>query len=147
MEYEVGSIVYLIDSKSRAIIPAQVNEQLTSKTVSGENVTHNIALPNGKVVKLESINSTFFCSLDEVRAYLLEKAMELIDQGITHATKVVATHFVEQGKQESGLDQAMAVAEYAHQVASENEVSVTLEDGTVAKVKVPPEFLSEDINS
>jgi hypothetical protein len=144
MEYDVGSIVYLIDSKSKAIVPAQVNEQLTSKTVSGEKVSHNIALPNGKVVQLESINSTFFCSLDEVRAYLLNKATEIIDQGISSANKVVATYFGEQTQVEQSLEHVLAHPPSG--MIEENEVSVTLDDGAVVKVKVPPEFLSEDIN-
>jgi DNA-binding transcriptional regulator/RsmH inhibitor MraZ len=137
MEYDVGSIVYIIDAKNRGIIPAQVNEQLTSKTVAGECVTHNIELPNGKAIKLESLDTAFFCSLDEVRAYLLEKATEIIDKGIMHAQKVVKTQFT---KDESSFTHEL------QQSQTQDKVKVTLDDGTEVSVNVPPEFLSEDIN-
>lgn len=137
MEYNVGSIVYIIDSKSKGIIPAQVNEQLTSKTVSGESISHNIGLPNGKEIQLESLNTTFFCSLDEVRAYLLEKATEIIDKGIMHAEEVVRTQFKPHTQNEEKLELVQV---------QDNAVRVTLDDGNVVNVKVPPEFLDENIN-
>lgn len=144
MEYNVGSIVYLIDAKSRAIIPAQVNEQLTSKTASGEKVSHNIELPNGKLVKLESLNSTFFCSLDEVRVYLLGKATEIIDKGIARADEVATEHFVDQALDPNVLEQALIEPQVIR--TDDGAVKITLEDGVVANVRVPPEFLSEDIS-
>ena len=135
MEYDVGSIVYIIDSKNRGIMPAQVNEQLTSKTVTGESVSHNIELPNGKAIKLESLNTVFFCSLDEVRAYLLEKATEIIDSGIMQAEEVVRTQFTSRVQGEENLERIPA---------PDTAVRVTLEDGTVANVNMPPEFLNEN---
>ena len=137
MEYDVGSIIYIVDSKSRGIIPAQVNEQLTSKTVTGERVSHNIELPNGKAAKLESLNTVFFCSLDEVRVYLLEKATEIIDKGIVQAEAVVRAQFTSDIKSD---------ADFEHASVPDGAVRVTLDDGKVVNVKVPPEFLNEDTN-
>mgnify|MGYP001314398014 CR=1 FL=1 len=144
MKIEVGSIIYIIDPVKKTVVPARVNEQLVSKTVKGESTTHNIELPSGKTVNLESIDAVFFNSLDEVRDHLLERAREVIEVGINNAKKAAMTKFKVQESNESPLSNEVL------ETASDTEnIQVTLPDGTVAKanVKIPTEFLNESINS
>ena len=136
MSIEVGSIIYIIDPQKKVVVPARVNEQLVSRTVQGENITHNVELPSGKSKNLESLGTAFFSSLDEVRDYLLNRAKEVIEMGIKSAESVALEKFgdLTSVDQENILEQA----------ASQETIKVTLENGQQANVKLPPEFLNEN---
>jgi len=143
MKLEVGSVIYIIDPRKRLVVPVQVQEQLVSRTIKGEKVSHNIAVPTGKIVCLEDLDTPFFKSLEEVRAYLLDKAKEVIDLGIKSAEKIAKEKF-----QSMSIDGASELDGVLMPTpASEESLSVTLEDGTRANIKLPTEFLGESINS
>lgn len=143
MKLEVGSVIYIIDPRKRLVVPVQVQEQLVSRTIKGEKVSHNVAVPAGKIVCLEDLDTPFFKSLEEVRTYLLDKAKEVIDAGIQSAEKIAKEKFqsmsINAGPE---IDGNLMPAR-----ASEESLSVTLEDGTRANIKLPTEFLGESINS
>ena len=143
MEINVGSIIYIIDSKNRSVVPAQINEQVISKTVHDESITHNIELPNGKKVNLESLNSIFFSSLSDVRVYLLEKATEIIETGIKNAEVMAQTQFGNEPTLGPPGD-SILLASNATSMEGSDALKVTLDDGQVVNVTVPPEFLSEN---
>lgn len=139
MKLEVGSIVYIIDPNKRTVVPAQVQEQLVSRTMQGEKVTHNVETPSGNVTCLESLNSTFFKSLEEVRQHLMSKAEEVIDAGIKNAARITSEKFQDTQLSENPLP--------ISEMASAESMSVTLEDGTKANIKFPSELLGENISS
>ena len=135
MEIDVGSIIYIIDS-------ARINEQVISKTVEGESITHNIELPSGKKVNLEGLNSMFYSSLSEVRAYLLDRAGEIIETGIKHAESVAHEKFTREPTEAVDTESASIATNYFS--GGSDKVKITLEDGTIANVNMPPEFLNEN---
>ena len=144
MKIEVGSVIFLIDPKSRSIVPARVNEQVVTKKIEGETITHNVALPNDKILQLEALNTAYFSSIKEVRDYLMSQAEGLIDISITEAQNVAAEKFgVGIPSLDDGPDTLLAVH------GESNKMQVTLPDGTVASanVKIPSEFLNENIGN
>jgi len=144
MKIEVGSVIFLIDPKSRSIVPARVNEQVVTKKIEGETITHNVALPNEKVLQLEALNTAHFSSIAEVRDYLMSQAEGLIDISISEAQNVAAEKF---GIGVPSLDTALDMSTPTSD--NSNKMQVTLPDGTVAKanVKIPSEFLNENIGN
>jgi hypothetical protein len=139
MNLEVGTIIYVIDPKGRSILPARVNEQVVSRKIEGETVTHNVQMPNGKVVSLESLDTSFFNTVDDVRSHLLKKAEELIDESVSSAKKIADDQF--------GSDNNDVNKEDTHYLEPElnndtGPMEMTLPDGSVAKVnvKVPTEL-------
>jgi GTP1/Obg family GTP-binding protein len=143
MKLEVGAVIYLIDPRKRSVIPAQVQEQLVSRTIKGEKVSHNVVVPSGKIVCLEDLDTPFFKSLEEVRTYLLDKAKEVIDMGVKGAEKIAKEKF-----QSMSIDAGSNSSEESMiSNISEESLSVTLEDGTRANITLPTEFLGESINS
>ena len=139
MGIKVGSVIYIIDPKKKTVIPARVNEQIVSRTIQGEKVTHNVEFSSGKTLNLESLNAAFFESLDEVRSYLLERAKELIDAGIKDAESIA----IEKFQTEAPIETSSDVYE---SVESDDGVKITLANGQKVNIKVPPEFLNENIN-
>ena len=52
--YQVGDILYIISNKRRQIVPVQVCEQVTRRTLDGEHTSYKIKLPeSGKEVELD----------------------------------------------------------------------------------------------
>ena len=137
MAIEVGSIIYVINASAKSIVPAMVSEQIISKTVTGETVSHNVKLPNGKTTKLESLDVAFFSSLDEVRHYLFERAKEIIETGIKQAEAIAVKEFGD-GREPSLSVDSNSTVDNPTEVS---DLKVTLDTGEVVNVRVPPEFL------
>jgi len=135
MILDVGSIIYIIDPNKKSVIPARVNEQLVSKTLKGENVTHNIEVPNGKVLSLESLDTAFFSSLEEVHDFLLDRAKEMIDIGIQEAKQVAEEKFADHKNIKHSEQPGDTLG-----VTSENNIMVTLDNGRSVNVKIPEGF-------
>ena len=142
MKFEVGVIIYLIDSKSRSIIPVRVNEQVVTKKIDGETTTQNIELPNGKLVQLETLGAKYFSTIYDVRAHLLAQAEELINNSITEAEAVAKNKF------DGSKDDFFTDSETEEGNGVPKQMKVTLPGGQVANVNVnvPPEFLNENLS-
>jgi len=138
MKFNVGEIIYIIDPKGKGIVPVRVSEQLVSRTVQGETITHNIDLPSGKTTNLENLNSACFSTLDEVRDYLLSRAKEVIEAGINSAKETVSKFFEKEDESQPRENTNMNL---------QKGVEVILDDGRKATVSVPPGFLDENINN
>jgi hypothetical protein len=140
MKLDVGSIIYIIDPKKRSVLPARVNEQLVSKTLQGEKITHNIEFSNGKITTLESHDVAFFSSLDKVSAYLLERAKEMITLSVEGAAKTAEEKF---GTSQDLLPVKPNSEEIIGSItneAQEREMSVTLDSGQKLKIHMPDGF-------
>jgi hypothetical protein len=142
MKIEVGEIIYIIDSKNRSIIPVRVNEQVVTKKIDGETITHNIELPNNKIAQLESLKAKYFNTIYDVRAHLLAQAEELINDSILEAEMIAKSKFSDP-KDEFFHDAASPTSLND----SSEKVQVKLPDGQMANVKVPPEFLNENLSN
>ena len=80
MEVNVGQVLYVLNSKSHSLLPAQVDEIVVSKTLRGETTQHILALQNGRKVALEDLKTPWFKELDAAKAFLLSEAEKMIDQ-------------------------------------------------------------------
>jgi len=136
MQIEVGTVIYIIDSKEKIVLPARVNEQIVSRTLDGETTTHKIEFPNRKPAVLEKLGALYFLQLDDVRKHLMARAEQMIDAGITQAQQFANEAFGTVGTPNS-LDDISS---------QEGFTQVVLPDGQLAKVnvKVPEEYLNEN---
>jgi len=138
-EYEVGTVIYVIDAKEKSVIPVRINEQIVTRNLGGSSTTHNVEFPNGKLVVLEKLDILHFVGLDEVRSYLMGRAEQVIDNGINQARRLAEKEFG--GVSEPGPEK--------HGTLIDEKVQVTLPDGKIANVKIniPEEFLDENTSS
>jgi len=140
MKLDVGSVIYIIDPKKRSVLPARVNEQLVSKTLQGEKITHNIEFSNGKITTLESHDVAFFSSLDKVSTYLLERAKEMIALSVEDAAKTAEEKF---GTNQDLLPikpNSEEIIGSTTNEAQEREMNVTLDNGQKVNIHMPDGF-------
>ena len=142
MKAEVGTVIFIINQKSRSICPARVNEQVVTKKIDGETITHNIELPSGKIFQLEALDTPYFLTLEDVRTYLLSQATDLINTSVEEASLVAKSNF------DTATDDLLNTSELINTTSSSNQMKMTLPDGQVANVNinVPAEFLDESIS-
>ncbi|HIO73658.1 MAG TPA: hypothetical protein EYN38_11195 [Flavobacteriales bacterium] len=139
MQIEVGTVIYIIDSKEKIVLPARINEQIVSRTMDGETTTHKIEFPNKKTAVLEKLEVSYFLHLDEVRKHLMTRAEQMIDTGINQAQQLATDAFTATSSSNSS-DAVLVQGESAQ---------VMLPNGQLANinVKIPEEFLNENSDS
>ena len=140
MKIEVGTVIYIIDPDKKSVMPVRVNEQIVSRKLEGETITHKIETPSGKTVVLEKLDVTYFMSLEEVRDYLMERAETVVSQGIDYARALAQEKFA---SPEAALS---SLTENAENPKSQEKMKVMLPDGNVANVhiNVPKDFPNEN---
>ena len=133
MSYSVGQVIYIVLNKRQTVVPAQVVEETVRRTLEGELVTYSVLVPNKSksIYALDELDGDVYVSLDDVRDKLMNNAKKVIDELINAASGTA--------------DAAFAVMDpFGGQHAPSpikstpsSDVQVTLEDGTVANVKLP----------
>lgn len=151
--HSVGDIVYIVSSRRRRVLPAQVVEQVIRKTLEGEQVTYMVEMPSespGRALNLSEVDGTVHVTLEAARDFLHRQATLAIDEMIAQAHEICEKHFVSSELTESSDD---APRESSPEVLSLREPEVTphkgrdrsgpsklkvrLEDGTSATVTLP----------
>ncbi len=126
MSYSVGQIIYVVLNKRQTVIPAQVVEETVRRSLDGEVTTYSVVVPNSskKVYSLGDLDGDVYTTLEEVRDKLMNNARGVIDGLITKAKDL--------------QDQVFTPAPIPPPASPNSEaMTVTLEDGTVANVKMP----------
>ena len=82
VNYDVGQIVFLFNSKNLTIVPALVVEEILRKTVSSTEVQYVLQFPDKKKTRVltKDIDHMIFKNIDALRAHMLENATKTIDR-------------------------------------------------------------------
>ena len=133
--YEVGQVLFVLDEERHRIIPVQVVTETVRKTLVGEQVTYEIITPAkpDRPVTLDKIKGKVFDQLDELHQLLLNNTKGAVDRMVTRASTVAAEAFRGQTASEAPEPETLSMP---HNDA-EGFATVTLPDGTVAKVSLP----------
>jgi len=93
--YEVGHILYLLFERKRQVIPVQVTEQITRKTLSGEKMEYIVTLPNEKraTAELSTLGAEVFYSIEDAQEHMINSAKSAIDSMISKTTQVASEAF------------------------------------------------------
>lgn len=133
MSYSVGQILYIILSKKGQVYPMCVVEEITKKTLKGEEV--NYVLQAGEdlntKVMLSQIEGEIFETSEDARTALVERATSQIDRIIQNA--------VQNAKNWSSIESQINEQEIHElpqaKIQNDDVDLVTLPDGTVARLK------------
>ena len=161
--YNIGQVVYVVTRKERKVVPVQVIKESVAKTREGVEVTYTVQNgPDGSSqVELDNVDGEVFSSLDEVNRTLFERAKAGIQRltdtaraaaqewyGVNDSLRVsrlpdLATAPKPERKKRSpkARDEAPPPAAESAQLGAVQRV--TLDDGTIAKVRLPPELLAK----
>jgi hypothetical protein len=145
--YEVGDIVYIISNKQRQVIPAKIVEQVTRRTLSGEQISYKIQLPGDpnqtRTVDLSSVDGSVHTSIEEVRDLLYKQAMGAIDSVLEAASSMRAASFGVK-KTEDIAVQAVVQTDIVHHAEvpkskknGASKLKIQLPDGSSANVSMP----------
>lgn len=90
MRYEVGQVVFLLNSTDLKIIPVRVDEEIIRRRSTGEEINYKLMLPTKSrdVVNLSELDVSVFTSTAELRTHMIENAVKMIDSLIDRAGKV-----------------------------------------------------------
>ena len=144
MQVDVGQLLFVLDTNSRSIIPAQVDEVIVSKTVKGETVQHKLAFPNGKKAVLEKMSAPWFTEITDAKSFLLSEAEKMIDKVVENATQSAEKHFQSSIQTDTSEGVYSPPDQQTPILNNDDQLTVDLGDGRKAKVHLPKEFQIEN---
>lgn len=88
-QYKVGQVLFVIDSERNAVLPCQVIEQVTKKTLEGDQVMYKVifGIEQKNVMDLANVKGEVYTSLHEVKKVLLENVTKWVDTHVQKAAK------------------------------------------------------------
>jgi len=154
MGYKIGQILFVIPAEKQAVVPIQIVEEITKKTLDGEVVSYIVRYGQDpqKQADISKIGGEIYESADRVAATLFERANNGITQLVNTAIEKANTWYSGGFESINQDDQSLSIVpndertrdEKGRFVPSaadhENGTTVELPDGTIAKVRMPAEL-------
>jgi hypothetical protein len=140
VDYSVGQVLYALSNKEMAVIPLRVTERILRETLDGEVVSYVAKTAGGKQVEdLSKLSATFFTTADDVKVALVENVTRVVQQIVDNASQTASQAFgeSESSRLKTNIDKPV------QETLKEDEKSITLPDGTVAKVKIPDSLMGQ----
>jgi len=87
--YNVGQILYVISTEHNKVLPFQVVEEITKKTLRGDEVFYKVVYgtDQSKTKLLSEIKDEAFTSLEEVRSHLMQNVTSWVNNQVETARK------------------------------------------------------------
>jgi hypothetical protein len=128
--YEVGQVLYTIIDDKQVVIPVKIIEQVTVKTLEGEETNYKLLLPNNKMQKVDMIKfKNLYPDVDAIEKSLTEKAKNAITQMLVDAVTLEDRFFAQNVKKD------IKNIELSPMCNNENQnVKIDLGDGVVANI-------------
>ena len=93
---EIGQIIYVLSNKAQKIIPAIVVEEITVKTIEGNQSSWKVSVgPQGKEKTIDSkrLDGELYGSIEEVQGVLKDRLDSFINQIVADAQKKVTSWY------------------------------------------------------
>ena len=128
--YEVGQILYTIIEDKQIVVPVKVIEQVTIKTLDGEETNYKLLLPNNKLQKVDmSKFKNVFKDISVIENKLVEKAKSAIDQMLIDAITLEEKFFDSKEKEVKTSNEETQTCN--NEI---NSVKIDLGDGVIANI-------------
>jgi len=131
--FEVGNIVWYIDPKEARVKVCKIVEEIIKKTLAGEESNYVLQIWAGREFKnigKNRLNGDFYPTKELAKSAMLDSAETAIDRMIHKAESDAADLFADRYQNE------IDIAPFQKSPLDDDEgVKVTLEDGTVARVR------------
>lgn len=97
--YNVGQVLYILNSKNLKILPVMIVEEIIRKTVSDTSKQYLVKFPNrDDLVTLETVSDLVFSDIDVLKDHMIQNTKKTIDLLIEKAEHVRDAHFVNEDK-------------------------------------------------
>lgn len=142
MAYRVGQILFVIPAGKVGMVPIQVVEEITKKTLSGSAVSYVVRINKaGKTGDISSIDGEIFESAPMAQKTLLERSNSAVVQMVQRAVAQAQEWYPQltaSAQQQPADDSEMLTLKGPNEgPAVVDENVVTLPDGTTARLKLP----------
>lgn len=94
--YKVGQVLFVVPTDSTIVVPVQVAEEVTKKTVHGSVTTYMItyrAQKEEKLIDLKQLKGELFETSAQARKILTERAVTAINRVVEQAVNLAQTRY------------------------------------------------------
>ena len=131
--YHVGQVVFVVSSAKMAVYPLAIAEEVTRKTLAGEEKTYLVKKNhNDDTFNLSKIAGEIYADIADVKSVLIANVTQAIDKICDKAEKKAASH--SPSRSEESIDLRPAKSGHIESPTDEQIKSFVLEDGTKARV-------------
>lgn len=143
MQFRVGQVLYVVLKKENRVVPMQVTEEITKKTLSGVETTYRVIAGTDQAnsLMIDQIAGEIFDSPESCHKALSERATRSI-QKLVVAARAKASEWYGTQEQHVLDDDASApnIATIAREPPTQDELTdVQMPDGSIvkARIKIP----------
>jgi hypothetical protein len=138
MNYEVGKVVYLLHPGKNAVLPGRILEQVTKKTISGEEQHFYVEIPGSKnLLNLSDFDGIVFNDPEAIKDHLFSNLKVNIENLVANCVNQAEDLWGKQtlvNKTPKKRSRRRTKKELEEKT-EEKIVLVDLGDGTIAKLK------------
>lgn len=141
MSHKIGQIIYVVSKKETRVIPMQIVEEITKKTLAGSETTYLVSAGKSPddAMLLDEIDGEIFSSSAECEKSLSQRALRSIQKIITNAVIEAAERFSANDERESS---AIVVEPAKTSDEPGDTTEVMMPDGSIvsARIKISQEL-------
>jgi len=139
MSIEINKVIFVLTQSPPKLVPGKIIEQIISRKLDGEDITHVVEFTNGKRYTLEKITKPWFPSLNDASLYLESEAKKLVSNVVNEGRVLASEHF---GKNEVVTEDSplnLPDIKYSSEQPKQEsgDLVVDLGNGHSAKVTLP----------
>lgn len=131
--YDVGQVIFVVSSAKMAVYPLVISEEVTRKTLSGEEKTYLVKKSqNGDAFDLSQVAGDIYTDIVDVKSALIQNVTDAVSKICDTAEKRSTNLSPSQPERKARPDKRRAM-----QTPSDEQIkSFVLEDGTRARVNL-----------
>lgn len=137
--YKVGQVLFLAPKGKVQLVPIQVAEEITKKTLLGDQVTYMVkAGTEGKLYDVATLDGEVFETSSAALKALTERSTRAIAKIVSNAVEQSKALYPSSFEAASNnvIDLIKSVEEVSESLTTGEVAMVTLEDGTKARISV-----------
>jgi len=132
MNYSVGQVVYAVMADKLKVVPVKIVEEINRKTINGQTTAYMVQhkVGSGDFVEMTKIRGDIYDDLDEVENLLVDNIKSNIRSLIEKVEEKAQSLNTGINKEENFMPEDM------QRLADQQMSRITLEDGTIANIKL-----------
>tara|TARA_Y100001970_G_C14184415_1_gene831680 strand:- start:803 stop:1237 length:435 start_codon:yes stop_codon:yes gene_type:complete len=144
MNYEVGNILWVVGHSRPGLKVLRVVEEVTKKNLNGTLVTYQVeqlsSSGKSKIISIDNIEGEIFSSAEEAKEYMKSSAEKAINKMISLSQDLIQTHWKKSPNINPNTEIVKTTSPPSENSKEENYEYVELENGTRARIQLPPDF-------
>lgn len=152
--YAVGQVLFVVLKKENRVMPVQIVEEITKKTLDGEVITHMVRVgANAETIAITDVNGEIFDTAEKLRKTLIERATvslnKIVDGAVQKSKEWYPTGFASDATDQLAsvrkprtMKKQQAIEQEEPTAPVGDESFVELADGTRARIR-----MSKDLGS